>query len=86
MAKSSPGAAAPQTFIASLPVRNFLDQLDNCARSLEGLLDLVSPYTSEEAEHGYVSRDSVSWALTPLITNLRNAIDTGWPLIKGERP
>jgi hypothetical protein len=85
-AKSSPGAAAPTTFIAPQPVRDFLDRLDNCARSLEGLLELVTPYTLEEERKGYVPRNSVSWALTPLIESLRQAIDGGWALIiKGEQ-
>jgi hypothetical protein len=91
MAQSPKGAATPKSAAApaalppstpQLPFRDLLDRLDKCANALEGLLELVMPYTSEEAQRGYVSRESVHNALNPLVTNLRDAVDAGWILGK----
>ncbi len=71
-------AALPPVLLSRELTRNNLEELDNCARILEGLLELITPYTSEEGSRATLHRESVAWALAPVTEALRAAVDQGW--------
>lgn len=91
MAHSPKGAPAPTAAaLAAQPDlralwRDRLDCIDNWVRTLEGTVDLVTPYTTEEERRATVLRTSVAWALEPVARGLREAIDAGWSEFQGEQ-
>ena len=71
--------AAPSPLLLSHHLtRDALEELDNCARTLEGLLDIITPYTSQESARATLQRESVAWALGPATAALRAAVEQGW--------
>lgn len=66
----------------SLRITDCLEELDNCVRTLEGLLDIVTPYTTDEGARAMLLRDSVAWALAPSVRALRAALNRGWDVQK----
>lgn len=59
-------------------VRESLEEFENAVCALEGVLELVTPYTSEEGARATLRRESVSWALAPVTHALRAALDQAW--------
>lgn len=87
MATSRKGAAAPTSaapaaqsplLLSRSLTRDNLEELENCVRTLEGLLECITPYTREEGARATLHPDDVAWALTPVTTALRAAVDGGW--------
>lgn len=54
------------------------EALEQSILAVEGLLEIITPYTEQEGVRGTLRREDVAWALTPAVFALRQALDEGW--------
>ncbi|RMX18982.1 hypothetical protein EBQ34_01100 [Vandammella animalimorsus] len=54
------------------------EALEQSILAVEGLLEIITPYTTDEGVRGTLRREDVAWALTPAVSALRQTLDEGW--------
>lgn len=65
-------------------LREAFEELESGILAIEGMLEIITPYTADEGQRSTLRREDVAWALTPAVRALRQALDQGWQLFQSQ--